>query len=95
MLWVLKRTVFDVAVLLSIQNMFKLMGKKIKDILLSKLTQAFKQALHFPFFLFAPTFPYFFMKMPHYPYFVTLKCHLHIKIQKNFQEARCKTYQNF
>ena len=35
-------------------------------------------------FLFTPTFPYFFMKMPYYPYFFTLKCHLHVKIQKFF-----------
>ena len=30
----------------------------------------------------APTFPYFFLKMPYYPYPCTLKCHLRVKIQK-------------
>ena len=35
-------------------------------------------------FLFAPTFPYFFMKMRYYPFFFTQKCHLRIKIQKFF-----------
>ena len=36
------------------------------------------------FILFAPTFPYFFMKMPYYPYFFTLKCHSRVEIQKVF-----------
>ena len=29
-------------------------------------------------------FSYFFMKMPYYPYFFTLKCKIHVKIQKFF-----------
>ena len=47
--------------------------------------QAFKWALlflFFPTFLFAPTVPYFFLKMPYYPYLFTLKCHLRVRIQK-------------